>query len=57
MSLPVIITPKARQDLFDIADYLAGQSLETAMCFLDHAEASFDAQNSSKTARVIFRMV
>ena len=42
MNLPVIVMPKARQDILEIADYLAGQSLETAMRFLDHVEASFE---------------
>ena len=42
MSLPVIVTPKARQDVFEIADYIATQSFEAAMRFIDQAEASFE---------------
>ena len=42
MILPAIVMPKARQDILEIADYLAGQSLEIAMRFLDQAEASFE---------------
>ena len=41
MNLPVIVTPKAQRDVLDIADYLAVQSLDAAMRFLDQAEASF----------------
>ncbi|MCL2348691.1 MAG: type II toxin-antitoxin system RelE/ParE family toxin [Planctomycetaceae bacterium] len=42
MSLHVIVVPRARQDILEIADYLADQSLEIAMRFLDQAEASFE---------------
>ena len=42
MSVPVIVTPRAGQDIVEIADYLANQSLETAMRFLDQTEASFE---------------
>ena len=42
MSVPVIVTPKAGQDVLEIADYLADQSLVTAMRFLDQVEASFE---------------
>ena len=42
MSRLVIVTPKAREDIFEIADYLSGQSLEIAMKFLDQVEASFE---------------
>jgi toxin ParE1/3/4 len=42
MSVPVIVLPKARQDILEIADFLAGQSLETTMRFLDQVETSFE---------------
>lgn len=42
MSLLVIVTPKARQEILEIADYIAEQSLEAAMRFFDNVEASFE---------------
>ena len=38
----VIVTPQARRDVIEIADYIALHSLDSAMRFLDHVEASFD---------------
>jgi len=42
MNVPVIVTPRAGLDILEIADDLADQSLETAVRFLDQAEASFE---------------
>jgi len=42
MNSLVIVTPKAREDIVEIADYLSRQSLEVAMRFLDRVEASFE---------------
>ena len=42
MSLHVIVTPKARQNILEATDYIAGQSLKATMRFLDQTEASFE---------------
>ena len=42
MNVPVVVTPAARQDIFDLADYLAEQSLEVAEYFLDQVEKTFE---------------
>ena len=42
MSLLVIVTPKARQEILETADYIAEQSFESAMRFFDNVDASFE---------------
>jgi toxin ParE1/3/4 len=41
MIFPVLVTPAAKKDLFEIADFIADQSLDSGLRFLDKVETSF----------------
>jgi plasmid stabilization system protein ParE len=42
MSLPYLVTPKARQDIVNIVDYLREHSIAAAKRFHERATASFE---------------
>ena len=42
MALPLRLFPLARQDIVETADYIAHDSLDAALRFLDAAENTFD---------------
>ncbi len=41
MSAKIVKTPKAKNDLLDLASYIAQDNLEAALRFLDAAESAF----------------